>query len=84
MRKERNSMNDPVNPDYYKKDYVMCIIEDFSLDFLSASVLKYVLRAGNKPGAAEITDLKKALWYLQRKIEGIENPRTNALHGEGV
>jgi hypothetical protein len=60
--------SDPINPSHYKGDYVMRIIEDFSLDFLDGQVIKYMLRSGKKDGAPATDDYKKALWYLQRKI----------------
>lgn len=60
--------SDPVNPEHYKGDYVMRVIEDFQLDFLDGQVVKYILRSGNKPGEPSVRDLEKALWYLQRKI----------------
>lgn len=43
------------------------IIESLSLDFHIGNALKYILRAGKKED--EIEDLKKAIWYLNRKIE---------------
>lgn len=63
-------LNDPVNPVHYQGDYVMRIIEDFKLDFLSGQVVKYILRAGHKD--PELQDLKKAQWYLSRKIANLE------------
>lgn len=56
---------DPVNPDHYKGDTVMVIIEQFGLGFCLGNVVKYVLRAKDKNG---LEDLKKANWYLQREI----------------
>jgi hypothetical protein len=50
----------------------MRIIEDFKLDFLSGTIVKYLLRAGNKPGDSGLQDLKKARWYLDRKISNME------------
>ena len=65
---------DPVNPAHYKGDYVMRIAEDFGLDKDAClfQVVKYVLRAGKKPDNSDLQDLKKALWYLQRKISALE------------
>ena len=63
---------DPVNPAHYQGDYVMRIIEDFGLDFLDGTVIKYMLRAGNKPGEPTTRDYKKARWYLDRKISNLE------------
>lgn len=62
---------DLVNPDHYQGDYVMRVIEDFGLDFLSGTIVKYILRDGNKPGDSILQDLKKARWYLDRKIAGL-------------
>lgn len=63
---------DPVNPAHYHGDYVMRIIENFKLDFLSGTIVKYLLRAGNKPGDSIQQDLLKACWYLDRKIASLE------------
>jgi len=35
------------------------------------NVVKYVARAGKKNKEKEIEDRKKALWYLNRKIENL-------------
>lgn len=64
--------DDPINPTHYKGDYVMRIIEDFNLDPKSAMVVKYILRAGNKPDTPIAQDLRKAKWYLDRRIERLE------------
>jgi hypothetical protein len=60
---------DPVNPAHYQGDYVMRIIEDFGLDFCVGTAVKYLLRAGKKAGQPELQELKKAHWYLERKIK---------------
>lgn len=36
------------------------------------NVVKYVARAGKKNPEKEIEDLKKAVWYLNRKINNLE------------
>ena len=36
------------------------------------NVVKYVARAGKKEPSKELQDLKKALWYLDRKIKNLE------------
>ena len=61
-----------INPAYYHGDRVMCIIEEFGLDFLDGTILKYLLRAGHKPTSPAIEDYKKAAWYLARKIANLE------------
>ena len=37
------------------------------------NVVKYVARAGKKDAAKELEDLKKAAFYLYRKIKNLEN-----------
>lgn len=37
------------------------------------NVLKYIVRSGKKDPAKEVEDLKKALFYLDRKIKNLEN-----------
>jgi hypothetical protein len=46
-------------------------IESWSMNFNTGNVIKYVTRAGYKNDQLE--DLKKAMWYLQREIDRIEN-----------
>ena len=62
------------HPSYYNngKIEVIDFILDQKLDFCLGNVIKYVCRAGSKPGASEADDLKKALRYLTRKIEEVE------------
>jgi hypothetical protein len=63
--------HDPVNhPGHYTfgKYEVIDVLEDwFPTDPLLWQVGKYIARAGRKGNIAE--DLKKAAWYLQRRIE---------------
>jgi len=73
--------HDPVNhPSHYTfgKIEVIDAIEGLALegDFLLGNVLKYVARAKHK--GAELEDLKKARWYLERKITNLEKERKNA------
>lgn len=44
----------------------MKVIEERGLDFALGNTVKYVCRAGSK--GDKLTDLKKALWYLERAI----------------
>ena len=41
------------------------------------NVLKYIGRSGKKDGNPTLQDLKKALWYLDRRIKTIENEDEN-------
>lgn len=45
------------------------IIEHYDLNFHLGNTLKYVLRAGKKPGESKLDDLRKAQWYLNRQVE---------------
>ena len=37
-------------------------------DFCTGNAIKYLCRAGKKAGSSEVTDLKKARWYLERAL----------------
>ena len=50
----------------------VCEAWDLDKDAYLFNVVKYVARAGKKDTDKEIQDLKKALWYLNRKIENLE------------
>lgn len=73
-------MADMVNhPPHYTsgKIEVIDFIEDQKLGFHEAQVIKYIARAGKKVMAgqtdweAQLQDLKKAQWYLNRLIESL-------------
>ena len=60
-------MSDAVNhPSYYNRGSVEVIdfIENWRLDFVMGSFVKYICRAGYKDNA--IQDLEKAKWYIKR------------------
>lgn len=64
-------LHDPVNPRHYADlgEYsALHVLERWGLDFHTGNALKYIQRAGNKASEPEVRDLKKAVWYLQRKI----------------
>jgi hypothetical protein len=48
------------------------VIDAWSLDFCLGNTVKYISRAGKKHPDKELEDLKKALWYLQHKIDTLE------------
>ena len=56
---------------------VIDIIKDYDLNFNRGNVLKYICRAGKKDN--ELTDLRKALDYLQREIQHFENLQSEFL-----
>jgi hypothetical protein len=47
------------------------VIEAWDLDFHLGNTVKYISRAGIKNPEKELEDLKKAAWYLQRKIDNL-------------
>jgi len=60
------------HPKHYNlgKFEVIDVIEDWRLDFHLGNTVKYIARAGHKDAALQ--DLKKARWYLDRRIEQLE------------
>jgi hypothetical protein len=66
-----NQKDDPINPNHYKRlgDFsAIHVLVKWNLGFELGNALKYIQRAGTKPGASEVDDLKKAVWYINRKI----------------
>ena len=59
------------HPDHYQaKDMeAIDVIEAYNLNFSLGSAVKYLLRAGKKPGETSTEDLNKAIWYIQREIK---------------
>jgi hypothetical protein len=51
----------------------VCEAWELDKDAYLFNVVKYVARAGKKDPAKEIEDLKKAQFYLERKIKNLEN-----------
>jgi len=49
------------------------VIEAWGLGFHLGNVVKYVKRAGHKPGNPAVQDLRKAAWYLERAIANLES-----------
>lgn len=50
----------------------VCENWDLDKDAYLFNVVKYVARAGKKNPEKELEDLRKAAWYLNRKIENLE------------
>lgn len=48
------------------------VIQAWRLDFCLGNVIKYLARAGKKPGEPAIKDLKKARDYLDFAINNLE------------
>ena len=64
-------MNNVEHPPHYKQGKIEVIdfIEDQNLGFHLGNVIKYVCRARYKGKESE--DLQKALWYLERYIDSV-------------
>ena len=65
---------DAIKPDYYNDTKIapIDVIEDWDLDFCLGSALKYIKRAGKKEGNPSAQDLKKVIWYVERRIKELE------------
>lgn len=64
--------NDPVNhPTHYTDGNIEVadFIEDKKLDWHLGNAVKYISRAGKKDPDKYVQDLKKAIWYLKRRIK---------------
>ena len=64
------------HPQHYGGDTLyeaIKVIEAWKLDFCLGNTVKYISRAGKKDPAKELEDLKKAQWYLSRRIEQLQN-----------
>lgn len=61
------------SPPHYHSDTIEVIdaVEHWGLGFNLGNVVKYIARCQYKNN--ELTDLKKALWYLKREIETQED-----------
>lgn len=65
------------HPQHYGGDTtyeVIKVLEAWGLDkdFCLGNTVKYIARNGKKPDVSSLKDLRKALWYLNRKIERLE------------
>jgi hypothetical protein len=68
------------HPSHYRKDTgfeVIDVIEAWDLDFCLGNAVKYIARQGRKGTDTAGEDLRKAMWYIDRYIQGIEqeNPK---------
>lgn len=78
---------DRINPDYYKNhpSGVECIDITRHYCFSIGNAIKYLWRAGLKTEQGlddidkEIEDLNKSIWYIQDRIEQLENSKTSIL-----
>lgn len=71
----RNKKYDQVDfPAHYTDGSIEVIdfIEDKKMNFNRGNAIKYISRAGKKIASDEITDLQKAVWYLEREIKSLQ------------
>jgi hypothetical protein len=73
IQKPFRDQTDEINPRHYGGQddpfEAIKVIEAWNLNFNLGNCVKYIARAGKKPGARAIVDLQKAQWYLAREIE---------------
>ena len=72
MKNTKNTdlVNHP--PHYTQGQFeVIDVIEDWKLDFHLGTVVRYIARAEHKGN--RLQDLLKAQWYLNRKIQLLQN-----------
>ena len=74
-------MSDSINPDHYKFNGIEVIQLTEQMSFNRGNAVKYLARAGTKPafgmslGDAELQDLLKAQFYVNREVERLNNAR---------
>ncbi|MFE9660331.1 DUF3310 domain-containing protein [Streptomyces sp. NPDC005955] len=67
------TVNGVVDPQYYSTPAGGQVIDLAEyLTFNRGNAVKYLARAGRKPGAGELDDLRKAEWYIKREIQRIK------------
>jgi len=70
---EKEMVNHPIHYGGSENVYeAIKVIDAWDLDFCLGNTVKYISRAGKKHPDKELEDLKKALWYLQHKIDTLE------------
>lgn len=82
---DKTEVRDDVNhPSWYAdgKIEVIDFIEDRKFGYCLGNACKYIARAGRKDPEKEVQDLKKAVWYINRRIQEIENQKAEAAETE--
>lgn len=74
-------INDSVNhPNHYcegRRYEPWDVIVDWQLDYLTGSAVKYLSRAGRKDPNKEVEDLRKAVAYIEKRIEVLESRKSS-------
>ena len=65
------------NPPWYTDGKIEVIeyIEDKKFGYCLGNAIKYISRAGKKNQDKEVEDLRKAIWYINRRIKEIEDEK---------
>ena len=62
------------HPDYYNQGIeAIDFIESHNLNFSLGNAVKYIVRSGFKDGEPTQEALRKAIWYLEREIERLND-----------
>ena len=57
------------HPGYYNQGIeTIDFIDSYRLNFSLGNAIKYIVRAGHKPGEEAVEALSKAVWYLEHEI----------------
>ena len=77
---QANAQSDVIkNPKHYEQyefEPVSFIMKN-ELSFWMGNVIKYIMRAGTKENTDEIQDLKKAIRYIEMRINQLEGKEPN-------
>ena len=74
LEEARKKEPDPINPTHYTRFPVEPIEILECLPYNRASAAKYIIRCEAKGDNKDaITDLKKAIWFIQRELKRLEN-----------
>ena len=74
LEEARTKEPDPINPTHYTRFPVEPIEILECLPYNRASAAKYIIRCEAKGDNKDaITDLRKAIWFIQRELKRLEN-----------
>lgn len=81
--------DDPVHPQHYAHlnaigMSALHVTEAWGNDYHIGQALKYMQRKGLKEGESEVVELKKAIWYLQRKVYLLDPSEPNPMKDDGA
>lgn len=78
---QNSKTTDHINhPSHYGGDSTyeaVNVIEAWGLGWHLGDAVAYIARAGKKPNNPELQDLKKARWYIDRRIAQLEKPNND-------